>query len=338
VPTLRASKDVTIKEDIVEEIGRFFGFSKILRVLPLKKMEPSDLGPVNRMRMIKRLMAYTLSMREVAQYALFDEEFLREMQWQPDDEHTLEVVDPVSQQWRRPVTTLIPHLFKAVSINAPEQDSLRFFEWARTWHKKGEEGIENQVLAGIMFEKKKDINFYACKALLQILFDALAIDVVWEKIDNPTDPWLMPYQSAYLKIGKAVIGTAGKVNPLFMHKFLEGDAFIFTLDAAFLQIYQHTIVHYVPAAKYPEVVRDVSMLIGRANTAQSLGDTIKAVDKKIVSVALLDFFEKKEWKDQRSLTFRVVMQDPEKTLTTQDADQIWHKVIAQLQALGAVIR
>ena len=76
VPTFRATKDVAIKQDIVEEIGRFYGYETIPEVLPSRQTKPFDLTAVMRMRRIKQLLAYGLNMREIYTYAFFDESFL----------------------------------------------------------------------------------------------------------------------------------------------------------------------------------------------------------------------------------------------------------------------
>jgi len=91
-------------------------------------------------------------------------------------------------------------------------------------------------------------------------------------------------------------------------------------------------------SKYPSVRRDVSMLISVAVTTDSLIRVIKAIDKRIEKITLIDFFSKPEWKDQKAMTFQVEMGDKEKTLTADEIENIWTRVIVQLQQQGAVIR
>ena len=99
IPTFRATKDIAIKEDIVEEVGRYFGYANIPSQLPTIRSKPSDLTPTMHLRVIKQFLAYGCSMRELYNYALYDESFLRTINWQPGN--TLTVMDPVSENWQR---------------------------------------------------------------------------------------------------------------------------------------------------------------------------------------------------------------------------------------------
>ena len=335
VPTFRGTKDITIKEDIVEEVGRYFGYSIIPTVLPSREMKPYDMTQVTRMREIKQCMAYALSMHEVCNYSMFDETFLRELQWEPA--HTVDIKNPVSENWCRMTTTLMPGIIKNVVTNKNEADVLNFFELGRTWHLK-DKLKERNVLAGIFYNQKDAVNFYASKALLMRLFDMLAIEVIWKKIEKPEYPWLAAYQTAELMHNGLKIGYAGKAHCSLLKRLAEGDAFMFELDADFLVSYKPELKRFIPAPKYPGVYRDASVIVPSKVTVDELIDSLKKVSNTIVSVALVDFFIKDDWFDKRSLTFRIELQDPEKTMTTEQIDSIWHKVTQMLTSLGAELR
>ncbi len=336
VPTFRASKDVTMKEDIVEEIARFVGYESIPHVLPNKQSPPSMLTGVYRMRRIKSLLAHVGSMRELCNYALFDESFIELMDWDPNQ--SLEVQFPVSENMRRPVNSLVPHLLKAVHDNAQEHDRLRFFEWGRIWN-RDTQIHEHKKLSGIIYEQKESVDFYAGKALLTELFDMIGMEVVWKKVDNPEQPWFAPYRTADIMVGERVIGRAGIANFGLLHHLLDrGDAFIFELDGDAILAYQKPIPLYVPTSKYPEVERDISMMVPKQATVDEITNVIVQSDKNIVAVQLVDFFEKEEWITQKSLTMRFVLHDERKTLTKADVDVVYDRVIAALINLGAEIR
>lgn len=335
VPRFRATKDVAIKEDIVEEIARFVGYTTIKPTLPTKQLQTSDLHPTMQLRAIKRSMAYTLSMRELYNYALYDEEFLRTFDWDPKS--SLSVQNPVSEHWRRPVTSLIPHLLKAVMHNAAEHDNLRFFEWGRTWHQDNEQVNEKKVLAGIFFAKST-IDFYQAKKDLEKFFDALSLPVTWQKVDNPGQAWFRPYQTADILYHNRVIGRAGSIHQLCMQKISEGDAFIFDLDGDFLQSYKKPLKKFVQLSRYPDVMRDISMMIPNALQVDDIIAAIKKVDERITLVSLIDFFEKEEWLSERSITIRCVIQDMHKTLTKDEVDTMMDRVQNMLKSMGATIR
>ena len=336
VPSFRATKDITLKQDIVEEIGRFVGYQSIEPVLPKRITQPVDVYALMRMRRLRNHLAYGLCMHELASYAFFDEQFLRQLSWQPT--HTIEVANPLSEQWYRLITSLIPNMIRAVAHNSADHDTVRFFECAKIWSNK-QQVQELSVVAGILFDKKKPIDFYEAQKELQSLFDVLDIkQVTWHRVDAPEQAWFMPHQTADIKLGDHLIGRAGKIKLAFLHTVTEGDAFIFELDATFLKHFKPTTHRYQALSKYPDVVRDVSLFVPIEETAESLKALIRTMHDSIVSVDLVDSFHKAEWADRKALTFRYVLRDTTKTFTKDEVDDIAERIVSALQGHGAQIR
>jgi len=337
VPTFRSTKDVKIQVDLVEEIGRFFGFENTEFVLPKKETKPYDLSHVLRKRNIKKLLSFGLAMREVRNYSFYDESFLAKLNWQPAA--YMEVSNPVSENWKKLVTSLVPHLIKNVEDNQVKHDQLRFYEFSRIW--PTDKPIEKRALAGIFFDKKQ-IDFYEAKSWVVALFDLLNIDVTWKKADVDEivkdRPWFFPYQTAKLMVSDKVIGYAGTLDEAFLSPLFEGQAFVFELDGDFLLDYKHELKRFTPISKYPSVARDVSMFVPLAVTVDQIKEIIKACNESILDVFLVDFFQKNEWKDKKSLTFRFILQDYKKTLESCDVESVYESVVSALNIVGAEIR
>ncbi len=337
VPTFRATKDIAIKEDIVEEVGRFYGYSNIRPELPSLRMQPSNLTSLLRVRNIKQYMAYSAQMYELSTYAFFDEQFLSLLEWQPHN--YAEVQSPVSEQWRRLVTTLVPTMFRAVHVHSADQDQLRFFEWARVWLSREDKVTEKKMLTAIIYDKKEPVDFYQAKTLVDNLFEMLKIDVQWIKASRPLDPWYAPYQTATLQCDNRTIGTMGKVDSLWFNKVAPGDACILEIDGDFLIDYIEPVKKYVPSSKYPEVVRDISVFVPLEMTVDRLQALVREVDPWIVNVEQTDMFEKAELGAVRSITLRLAVQ-ADKTLTKEEVDglieRVQQKIVSTIQ--GAALR
>ncbi len=335
VPTFRATKDIAIKEDIIEEVGRFFGYGNIRLQLPYRETQPSSLHRVTQQYRIKQLLAFGLSMRELYTYAFFDESFLRTISWDPGK--TVQVKDPVSENWHRLVTTLVPNMFKAVAENYNEYDELRFFEWARCWT-LSHDITEKKVVTGIFYTKRSLINFYEMKAALQKLFVQIDIPVQWQPAQEIAYPWFDISQTAYLDYKGETLGIAGMVDQSFMKNFAEGSAFVFEMNGDILATYEKSIERFQPLPKYPAIERDVSLMVPLALSVEELTHIIMKADENIRSVLLIDMFQKKEWKDERALTFRYLIRVPDRTMTKEQADAIDKKVHHAIAQAGAKIR
>jgi len=340
VPTFRSSKDIKIKEDIIEEIGRYVGYQEIIPVLPTKQTTATDMSWVLRLRAIKRCMAYTLLMREASNYAFYDQDWLRILQWESDS--TLTVQSPMSENWQSLVTSLVPHLLKNIHENSADNHQLRFFEWARIWDRSGDRVTEKKSLAAVFYDAHNQIDFYEIKKLLQPLFDLLKLDVSWKKPQDIVYPklysWYAPYQTADIMHQGKIIGRMGKVDSLCMKNVAQGDLCIVELDGDYLLHYKPDIVIYHAGSKYPDISRDISMFVPLEVTADQISKKIQESDVRIIATTLVDFFQKDEWKDRKSITMRYIIRDYTKTLTKEEADQVGVHVHQELESLGAQIR
>ncbi len=333
VPTFRGTKDVTIAEDIIEEVARFVGYDTIIPHLPTRVMAPFNTQWVHRLRAIKKHLAFALSMQEAQTYAFFDEEFLRLLRYEPED--ALRVANPLSEHWQRLITSLVPNILKCVYSNQAKAEVMRFFEFNRIWFYQAEP-VELQECSGILFEHKKPVDFYECKVLLSSLFDLLKIKVVWQKPTQKLDPWYNEHQTAELFYQGRIVGRAGKVAQQFLQRILEGDAFIFELDGNFLLNVESPLLEFKPLEKYPEVHLDISILVPLKVSVKELEDLIKKADPRIKAVRLLDFYQKPEWKDQKSVTCRFIVYDEKKTLTKDEIDAVWNAVVKNISSQGTV--
>jgi len=333
-PSFRVTKDISIKEDIIEEIARMFGYDNIVPELARRAIAPFSLHEVQTMRIIKQLLATHGHMHEVRDYLFYDESFLQRLQWYP--ENAVAILNPVSENWKVLVTSLVPHLLKAVEINSAHQEELRFFEYNSTW-KQAPAMTEQKQCSGIIFHQKKEIDFYQAKALIEDLYQALRIPISIKKSTHVA-PWYNKYQTADIYCGDQHIGTFGMLLHSFYRSLMQGSGFAFELNAEFCLQYKPAAQRFALWSKYPEVVKDISVMLPYSVSAAQCIEKIKAAYAHINTVELIDMYEKTEWKDQRSLTFRYSIQAFEKTLQKEEIDTVVNTVIQSMQAFGAQIR
>ena len=335
VPASRASKDINIAVDLVEEVARIYGYNQITPVLPSKVTQPGNLDSVFRIRQIKQFLA-SLGMHEVENYPFYDETFLQEIKWQTYQ--AVEVRNPVSENWRRLVTSLLPHLCKNVQQESREYNELRYFEWGRVWHPKDQNSaLEMRVLSGLFFNRD-GLDFYAMKSYLVNLFHMLKIEVVWQKTNTQLPVWYHPYQTASLMHAGKSIGTAGKLSQGWMSTIAEGEAFGFEIDGDFILANLPKNVVYQELSKFQQVYLDVSLFVPLAIAVDDLQATIKQVDARIYQVELVDSFKKDDWLDKKALTFRYFFVDQEKTLSGADIAIIQQQVEVAIQKNGVSVR
>lgn len=334
VPTFRSSKDITIPEDLVEEVARIAGYDTIKDALPSFVTTPADLHKTMRLRTIKQQLAFGACLQEVENYSLFDNDFLKQISW--DVEDAVMLANPLSQQQTVLVTSLIPHLLKNVEHNRANHDQLGFFEVAACWSLNKDTINERKILAGIFFDKKES-DFYAAKQQLSQLFHLLKISVAWKKATTVAQ-WAHQYQVADLFYDQQKIGSAGLVKERLMHHIGGGQAFVFELDADFLVNFKPQEKTFVPLSKYQPTALDVSVLVPTMVTVEQLTQTLYQVDSKIYQVTLVDEFKKAEWENKKSITLRFWIKDTHKTLTKEEIDATYQAAQNALAQQGAHVR
>ena len=342
IPTYRGSKDIKIKEDILEEIVRCYGLNNIPLDLPVFLRKPYDIRPQTRLRTIKDYLSSGAKMSEQQNYVFFDEDFLAEINL--NELNTVNVVNPVSQNNFRLASSLVPGLLKNIKNNNVHHDKLAFFEFARIWKLEKNKALELKSLAGIFFEKYGEIDFYKCKQHIIDLFLTLGIDIKkleWQKIDKPEKDWYREYQTANILYDGKKIGVAGNANPVFLSKLKiheQNSAFIFEIDGDWLLNPETKVKRYAAFSRFQETYFDLSILVPLTLTTKFVENKLEKVNDLIRKVELIDFFEKAEWTDARSQTFRIWLEHSDKTLEKEDIDNTMQQAIKTVESFGAKLR
>lgn len=338
VPSFRATKDIAIPEDIVEEVARFIGFNNLAMHLPSRIMKPFSNDYIMKRRALKRLCAFGFNMHEVSNYAFYDNQFLQKMGLSKVlSESAYTVANPVSEHWTHLVSSLIPHLFKNIEHNVHEHDRMAFFEINNIWKKIKGKGSEQLSFAGIWYQAT-ELNFYDYKEKVNQIFKLLCLPVIWRKPLLEVAHWYHPYQTAELVFNDTVIGYAGFVRPDSLRAFSAGHAFIFEIELDLLLKVHKELVTFTPLSLYQPVTTDISLLVPYAVSVDSVEQAIALVDARIYHLQLVDYFEKQQWISERAVTLRYKAVDEEKTFSKKEIDQLRAAVIVAVQALGVTVR
>lgn len=345
VPDFRASKDIAIAEDIVEEVARCHGFDKIRPQLPVFEKKPFDFSTRTKVGLAKNFLTSGANMIEQCNYVFFNKEILEKLEFEPGK--TLCVQNPVNENTVKLANTLIPGLLLNLEKNYHLAEELRFFEFGRAWkfgEKKPLEFYEQEVISGIFWNKRTDVDFFECKEVIQKLFEIFGLDlnsISWSKAKNLTLPWAHPHAVSQIIFKSEKIGLAGKVNRQIWPKldFLtSSDAFFFELDLSFLKNYKKDLVKVSPIPKTQEQIFDIAFLVDKNKTVDEFVKVLACAHKTIFEVVFLDKFEKEDWTDKKSLAFRVKLQSPDEELARDQVEAIAKRAEALVLENGGQIR
>jgi phenylalanyl-tRNA synthetase beta chain len=336
VPPFRGTKESLIPEDIIEEIARIIRFDSIVPVLPQRPMSAFDISTVTRTRLIKQICAFGMHMNELQSYAMFDEQVLDTIKWEPKD--AIEVLSPVSENWRRLCTTLVPHMLQAIHKNHMYSTKLAFFEFGRAWYVQDDRPYEHKKIAAIWYDKYKPVDFYWVQDELDALWDGLGISVKYQ-VASKTEPWYTDGQYAHIYHDEYYIGSIGTIDATWATRIFEGYSVAVELDGNYLINYKAPTAQFISPSRYPIVQRDISILVEKTISADSIIAALRAVDSRITSVYIIDRFYKPDMHTSHALTLRILLQDTHGTMIVEDIDSIMHKLTVILtESFNARIR
>ena len=295
--------DISIEADLVEEVGRIYGYDKIPATLPTTESTVGGLTDKQRFIRYTRQFMQGAGLSQAYTYALTTPE--KSKWFTMKDARSVRLSWPMSEDRSELRQSLLPSLLEAVQYNvARSQNNVKLFEVGRVF-KLGAAGnedfIENEVIAGILTgdvtsanwnHKAEKVDFYVVKGILEEYFAQLdCLDRVrFEPLTDIED--LHPGQTARILLDGEAIGLIGKVHPTVQKALDLQDTFVFELDVEPLLAanLQEAVIQSV--AKYPSMTRDIAILAPTSLTHAELVDVIRTNAGEFLSkVTLFDVYK-----------------------------------------------
>jgi phenylalanyl-tRNA synthetase beta chain len=342
--------DLAIEEDLIEEVARIHGFERIDAHPPrvAARMLPVPEGKRSLHALRERLAASDY--REVINFSFV------EPGWEADfagETNPIRLLNPIASQQSVMRTSLIGSLVSNITYNhARKVPRIRVFEAGRVFLRDPAAQDGPLSVGGLRQPMRiaaaaygpaaeqwetvpRAVDFYDVKADLENLVAPLTA-----RFEAQPHPAFHPGRSARVVVGGAVAGWIGELHPKWQQKYgLPQAPVVFELEAGLLQGLPHPQPG-VPSDQ-PVVVRDISLLFAVETPVQAIFDAIQVEKPAIVrTVAVLSVFRGAGVPPSlKSLAFRVVMQDTERTLTDAEADAARDALVALLgRKFAATIR
>lgn len=328
--------DLTRTADLYEEIIRMYGFDNIENKMPEEDIRP---GVKDTMTVVvdeaKEILA-KLGLQEVINYSFISKDAIKIL---GITKPTLEITNPISDDMAVMRPTLIYSLLTNVRDNLNRnQNGLKFFEVSRVFTPK-EDGLANETLrasialAGKTFKtlwnpKPEPMDFYTLKGFVEKFLEYMGVTKY--QLDRSENSNFHPGRSADIKIGKVKIGTFGEIHPELAENMdiKRERAYVAELDLTTLLNYRAKKVKYERIVKYPEVTRDLAVVLDRDVLVGKMLEDIKKSSNLIESVAIFDVYQgEKIEADKKSVAISIVLRKKDGTLEESDINITVDKIL-----------
>lgn len=337
VPSFRATKDVTIKADIIEEITRIYGYDNFevnTALAPLYPVRPETEKTVE--ERIKDILVKSFDMHELHSYV-----------WQYYDEYKslgIEIEDniklinatnPNIETLRR---SIVPTQLCQVSKNTDYSDGFAVFEIGRTFD--GVDGNnmcrESKKLAVTLFDRKKTAEelYLKLRDILAVLTDDIKHTSLSFKAAEAAHSYEHPKNLNTVICAGSEIGIMGVVHPSVMKKLSKKGAAVFAeIDIARFADIEDAGINYSEPSRFPEMEIDISFV---SAVFAPIGESIKKAGCEwIKNVKLIDTYEDENGK---SITVRIYFSHPERTLTKEEVMKVVDGIVETLRAEGIMMK
>ena len=338
VPSRRL--DISIKEDLIEEVGRIYGVDNIKGTLPEM---PMKMGHVDNTDREIRNKMISLGLNETLSYVLINEDAVHG--YTNDDFEALKLMDPMTEDRNALRYSLIPSLYKIYEYNKAHYiKDICLYEIGKGFYKKGEEYGENKKLCVLMtgeyilgLDSKKIVDFYIIKGVAEEVLDYLGYKGRYSfTLPKKDIKEMHPGQTAEINVNGDIVGIIGRVHPLIS----KDDVYVMEINLDRLLEKKTGKMKYKEISQYPTVNKDIAIILDQKITADEVAKSIKkAAGNLLVEQKIFDVYTSPILGDKKSMAYSLVFGSNSKTLTDDEINPIIEKIIKQLEKdYGAELR
>ncbi len=338
VPSFRV--DVAREVDLIEEVGRHFGFDRIPVTFPaLQKPQPAPDERIERDRRIRTVMT-TAGLSESMTFAFIER--AAALPFCPPGVEPAAIANPLSEKFAVLRPSLLPGLIDSCAHNRRRgRKDVRLFESGSRFTSDGERRAVALAWSGDRARahwsaEASPVDLYDVKGVAELLCQALGVGALEFSESNAL--FLVRGRSAEVRSGGRGIGVIGQLNPAiaeargFPHA---EDVYVGEMDVdALAAVCASAELRTETLPKFPAIVRDLSLLVAEALPAAAVRGTIRAAaPTTLESIAEFDRYQGKGVPNGRiSLSLRLTFRSPERTLTDQEVEAAMNTIVEALKA------
>lgn len=347
IPSWRATKDVQIVEDVIEEIARVWGYERIEGILPTFEIVPPTYEPVRYLAgCLRNTMSVGLGATEVYRYAFVAPEPLRVLGFDVEDH--LKLANPLAQDQPYLVQSLVPNLFDTVAMNHRSFPVVSVFEIARVFfgkEKENEDGQGGMIPAqpyhfGIAYTAQGDESpILELRRQVETSLTTAGFHVEFVEMTQPAC-WMHPARAAEIHVDGKKYGILAEARSDIAQKFGIDRVAIAEVNLTLLAGLKHAEATFSPIPAYPDAKRDLAFTVADRTTAAVLEKTVRHASGLLVEYELFDVYRGKGVEEgQKSMAVHLTFRSLEKTLESNVVDEEMKQIRSVLEKeFGATMR
>jgi phenylalanyl-tRNA synthetase beta chain len=345
--------DLAIPEDLIEEIGRIYGFDRIEPTLPGGALAGSEEPPERTLRERARDALRGQGLVELMTFPALRPADLDGLRLPADDPRraTVEIVNPIQAEESALRPTLVPAILRSAQQNLARQaEGLRIFEVGRGFTAGAPGELPNEAQQAValwtqdsgasLWDRREVPVFFRAKGAAERVLAELGYEAAFQPESG--EPYLHPGASGELRVGDRRVAAVGELHPETAAAFgIEPTTALLVLDLDALFRAPRAPGRYRELSIYPKVRRDLAVLLDRGVAAGDVVEWIrKTAGSSLQSVAVFDRYEGRGVPEGKlSVAFRLEFQRTDRTLTDAEVSRTVERIVKELsERFGGELR
>lgn len=326
--------DISIKEDLIEEVGRIYGVDNIKGKLPVLPMKAGSYNKTT--REIRNKMS-SLGLNETLTYVLVNDK--ESKMFTTDEFESLKLLDPLTEERNTLRYSVLPSLFKTYEYNkARNNKDISIFEIGKGFFKKGEEYGENNKLAMLMtgefylgLGNRQNVDFYIIKGIAEEMLDYLGYANRYSFVHSNNLPKeFHPGQAAEISVNNDIVGIIGKLHP----QYAKEDVFVCEINLDKLLSKRVGKMKYKEISKFPTIKKDLAFVMNKNIESKEIETIInKAGGNLLTNIEVFDVYTGENvGTDEKSIAYSLTFMDSKKTLSEEEVSEVFQKIIDMVES------
>ena len=346
VPTYR--NDITMAADLIEEVARIYGYDKIPSTLPEMSMTVGKRSDVQAKKHMIRNLLKDQGLHETLTYSLTSPTLVEDFNIFHTNE-TIKLAMPLGEERSVTRKSIISSLLQVINYNQSHNiKDVNVFELSTTYSKNTE--LQNLAIAccgeynGLAFKQiSYKADYYLMKGFVETIFKNLGVEESRYKLVrvDQNDTNYHPGRSAYIMIGKEIVGVIGNIHPLMEKKYNVKDVYVVELNLTTLLNLKTSKVKFVDIPMYPSVSRDIALVMDKDVATYDVCRKIIQASKQLVKeTKIFDVYEGEHiGANKKSVAINLIFQDPKGTLEENTINAVMEKILESVsKEFDAVLR
>ncbi len=336
--------DISIKEDLIEEIGRIHGYADMEGTLPHSILKQGGVSPFEEYKVNIRDYLTSINLNETVTYTLTNVE--KSKMFTKDVKNCIQVADPLSEDKKITRYSLIPSLIEVCEYNrARNINDVNIFEISNVYYNDNNDIAQKSLCAGLLSGSyinnnisniKINSDYYLVKGVVEGLLDYLKLNGRYEFVCDNLPKEMHPYMSASIYINKKYIGYIGCVHPNIID-----NVYVFELDLDELFSLKIRNIKYKEISKYPSIIKDMAFVVDKDLESSKIMNVIRKNGTSILNdVQIFDVYTGENvLPGKKSIAFKLTFSNINRTLTDEEVMSVFNDIISKVEnELGAELR